>query len=207
MTTAEMISALSSTLDEFGSIPTTFYTNPDDYLIALNNAQLQEVQDAVDAPVRYWRNVRNLVVTETITDGATLANECYVPLSVYDSGNQIHMTVVNKGRFVAYQDCAIPSWGIATIEGNTIKTAPAGKTVVLRYIKYPATLAVGTDSNLDPVCHARIVANARPILLRKDIDSSLLDAIEPDRNKLEVFKQARSAASGFAPRETPYSNR
>jgi hypothetical protein len=205
-----MVALLSTLLDEYGgSQPKVFWTNPDDYYRALNEAQTNLVQDAANGSSEDWRIIRGLVVSESLADTATLTYPCLRPLSAWDVTNSIVSVFVQPDVMRAYKDCALAAFSYFRVESDKLVTAPASQTLTLNYVKYPVAITASVDSPVDVVAHPIIVEMAREIMLRKDIATPLSETIENERNKLDIFKQAKAAGkqSGYAAREVPYSNR
>ena len=206
MTGPQMLAYLRSGLDDPSGTPTPFWSDADCY-IALNTAQVQVAADALSGSNEDSKLARAIIVDESLADGATAANTIFMPLCVYDAANSRHVPMHGPIEFIAYTGMTGSGFGDACIYSDKMHTNPASQTYHLVYAKFPVAITASVDCTLDEVCHPSVVESARVILLRKDISTSLSEAIEPDRNKLEVLRHGTQPKTGYQQRDVPYSSK
>jgi len=206
MTDAEMLQAIRISVDEIGGIA-PFYNDPSDYYEALNEAQLEVLNEAIgDGKVEVYRA---LIMRESKADGATLTNHCVQPLSVYDAVSGFMATLRYEDDFNTYASSSLPNFRQAHVTNDTLHTTPAAATFVVSYIRPPVLISSGVSCELSEAEHPFVWIRAVQILLKKDIDASGLEMIEAYRNKLEIRKlgKATQTPQGFSPEQVPYQQR
>ena len=124
MTTAYMVAYLKSTLDELGAVA-EFYVDPADYYEALNEAQMQVLNDMLGGDDKDFDGCRTLIVSESLADGATLTDHCYLPLSVTDPTGTRRGTIKFSQQFRAYHGVTAPLFLQAEVRADVLHTTPA----------------------------------------------------------------------------------
>ena len=207
MTAAQMITMMSSLLDDKGGVA-PFWVNPQDYYDALNTAQRELLDDLIE--IKDVPAYRALVVKETLADGTSLANRCRLPLSVRDSATPRHVTIKDVVAFTTYLGVGTPSFAQASVYNGAFHTNPAAQTWDVVYLREPLEIGVSQDCELSPVVHVKVVDKAKDIMLHKSLDAPQLDLVETQRNKEEIYsKKKPQPQTGYfpEPREIPYSTR